>query len=89
VLVAAGKDLDHLRLTDLALLEDFHTMGRIATTHLADLAEIISDDEVLDAASGIGGTARYVAGRSGCHVVAVDSPRNTVRPYGGSTSLPG
>ena len=71
-LVAAGKDLGHLRPADLALLEDFHTMGRIATTQLADLAEITPGDEVLDAGSGIGGTARYVAGRSRCHVVAVD-----------------
>jgi sarcosine/dimethylglycine N-methyltransferase len=71
-LVAAGKDLAHLRPEDLALLEDFHTMGRIATVQLADLAEITSDDEVLDAGSGIGGTARYLAGRSRCHVVAVD-----------------
>ena len=71
-LAAAGKDLDHLRPEDLALLEDFHTMGRIATTQLADLAEITPDDEVLDAGSGIGGTARYVAGRSRCHVAAVD-----------------
>ena len=71
-LVAAGKDLGHLRPADLALLEDFHTMGRIATTQLADLVEITPDDEVLDAGSGIGGTARYVAGRSRCHVVAVD-----------------
>ena len=47
-------------------------MGRIATTQLADLAEITPDDEVLDAGSGIGGTARYLAGRSRCHVVAVD-----------------
>jgi sarcosine/dimethylglycine N-methyltransferase len=71
-LIAAGKDLDHLRPEDLALLEDFHTMGRIATAQLADLAEITPDDEVLDAGSGIGGTARYIAGRSRCHVVAVD-----------------
>ena len=71
-LVAAGKDLGHLRPADLALLEDFHTMGRIATTQLADLVQITPDDEVLDAGSGIGGTARYVAGRSRCHVVAVD-----------------
>ncbi len=71
-LVAAGKDLDHLRPEDLALLEDFHTMGRIATAQLADLAEITPGDEVLDAGSGIGGTARYLAERSGCHVVAVD-----------------
>ncbi len=71
-LVAAGKDLDQLRPEDLALLEDFHTMGRIATAQLADLAEITPGDEVLDAGSGIGGTARYIAGRSRCHVVAVD-----------------
>ena len=71
-LVAAGKDLGHLQPADLALLEDFHTMGRIATTQLADLAEITPGDEVLDAGSGIGGTARYVAERSRCHVVAVD-----------------
>jgi sarcosine/dimethylglycine N-methyltransferase len=71
-LVAAGKDLGHLRPADLALLEDFHTMGRIATAQLADLVQITPGDEVLDAGSGIGGTARYLAGRSRCHVVAVD-----------------
>src|SRR5207247_9416958 len=71
-LVAAGKDLDHLQPADLALLEDFHTMGRIATTQLADLVQITPGDEVLDAGSGIGGTARYIAERSRCHVAAVD-----------------
>jgi len=59
-LVAAGKDLGHLRPADLALLEDFHTMGRIATAQLADLAEITPGDQVLDAGSGIGGTARWL-----------------------------
>jgi sarcosine/dimethylglycine N-methyltransferase len=71
-LIAAGKDPGHLRPADLALLEDFHAMGRIATTQLAGLAGITPDDEVLDAGSGIGGTARYVAEHSRCHVVAVD-----------------
>ena len=71
-LVAAGKDLGHLRPADLALLEDFHTMGRIVTAQLADLAAITEHDSVLDAGSGIGGTARYVAERSRCRVVAVD-----------------
>ena len=71
-LVAAGKDLDHLAAADLAPLEDFHTMGRYATTELVELAGITSSDEVLDAGSGIGGTARFVAGRSGCRVTAVD-----------------
>lgn len=71
-LVAAGKDLDQLVPADLALLEDFHTMGRIATVQLVDLAQITSDSEVLDAGSGVGGTARYVADRYGCPVTAVD-----------------
>ncbi len=71
-LVAAGKDLDHLAPADLAPLEDFHTMGRFATTELVELLEITTADEVLDAGSGIGGTARFVADRCGCRVTAVD-----------------
>ncbi|MBV8863496.1 MAG: methyltransferase domain-containing protein [Mycobacterium sp.] len=69
---AAGKDLDHLQPADLGLLEDFHTMGRFATTELVDLAGISSGDEVLDAGSGIGGTARFVADQCRCRVTAVD-----------------
>jgi SAM-dependent methyltransferase len=71
-LIAAGKDLDHLAPADLALLEDFHTMGRFATSQLVDLAQITSASRVLDAGSGVGGTARYVADRYGCTVDAVD-----------------
>jgi sarcosine/dimethylglycine N-methyltransferase len=71
-LIAADKDLDHLQPADLAMLEDFHTMGRIATSQLVDLVGITNDDQVLDAGSGIGGTARFVADQSGCHVTAVD-----------------
>jgi sarcosine/dimethylglycine N-methyltransferase len=54
------------------MLEDFHTMGRYATSQLVDLIAISSEDEVLDAGSGVGGTARYVADRCGCKVSAVD-----------------
>jgi ubiquinone/menaquinone biosynthesis C-methylase UbiE len=71
-LVSAGLDLDHLQPTDLGMLEDFHTMGRYATSQLVDLAAISSEDAVLDAGSGVGGTARYVADRCGCKVTAVD-----------------
>ena len=71
-LIAAGKDLDHLQPADLGLLEDFHTMGRVATSQLVDLLEIDSTSEVLDAGSGIGGTARSVADRFGSRVTAVD-----------------
>jgi sarcosine/dimethylglycine N-methyltransferase len=71
-LIAAGNDLDHLAPADLGLLEDFHTMGRYATAQLVDLIEITSQSEVLDAGSGIGGTARYIADHFGCRVTAVD-----------------
>jgi ubiquinone/menaquinone biosynthesis C-methylase UbiE len=71
-LIAAGKDLDHLQPGDLSMLEDFHTMGRIATSQLVDLSEITPETTVLDAGSGIGGTARYVADRCRCTVTAVD-----------------
>jgi ubiquinone/menaquinone biosynthesis C-methylase UbiE len=71
-LIAAGKDLGRLQPADLAPLEDFHTMGRIATSQLAELANITSQDEVLDAGSGIGGTARFLADRYRCAVTAID-----------------
>src|ERR1700757_979446 len=68
----SGLDLDHLQPADLGMLEDFHTMGRYATSQLVDLIAISSGDDVLDAGSGVGGTARYVADRCGCKVTAVD-----------------
>ena len=71
-LVAAGMDLDHVQPADLGMLEDFHTLGRIATNQLADVAEITAIDEVLDAGCGIGGTSRFLADRYGCHVAAID-----------------
>ena len=70
--MAAGLDLNDLQPGDLAALEDFHTMGRIATSQLAELAEIERSDEVLDAGSGVGGAARYLADQFGCRVTSVD-----------------
>jgi SAM-dependent methyltransferase len=71
-LTATGKDLKHLQPADLGVLEDFHTLGRSATRQLAELAEINSCDKVLDAGSGIGGTAHFLADRYRCSVTAID-----------------
>src|SRR6476659_3199577 len=59
-LSAAGQDLDHLRPADLAPLEDFHTMGRIATSQLVDMVGVAPEAEVLDAGCGICETARWL-----------------------------
>ncbi|MVU81387.1 methyltransferase domain-containing protein [Nocardia sp. ET3-3] len=69
---AAGRDPQRLQLADLALVEDFHTMGRIATGQLAELAALTPESRVLDAGSGIGGTARFVADTYRCRVTTVD-----------------
>lgn len=71
-LIAAGKDLGRLLPADLGPLEDFHTMGRIATGQLVDLLDIAATTAVLDAGSGIGGTARFLAERYSATVTAVD-----------------
>jgi sarcosine/dimethylglycine N-methyltransferase len=71
-LIDAGKDPTALEPADLATLEDFHTMGRFATAALADLAGVVPEDRILDAGTGIGGAARFLAGRIGCRVTAVD-----------------
>lgn len=71
-LAAAGKRIDALHAADLATLEDFHSLGRLATAALVDLAQIGGSDRVLDAGAGIGGAARLIAAERGARVTAVD-----------------
>jgi ubiquinone/menaquinone biosynthesis C-methylase UbiE len=71
-LIAAGKDPDQLDPSDLVMMEDFHSLGRLATAGLVKLAEVTPEDRVLDAGTGIGGTARMLAEEIGCQVTAVD-----------------
>jgi sarcosine/dimethylglycine N-methyltransferase len=71
-LAKAGRPREELQLPDLAMLDDFHSLGRLATTALVDLAHITARDRVLDAGTGIGGTARLIAAERGAHVTAVD-----------------
>ena len=37
-LTAAGKDIHTLQASELAMLDDFHSLGRLATAALVDLA---------------------------------------------------
>jgi sarcosine/dimethylglycine N-methyltransferase len=71
-LAAAGQSPDTLEQADLAEFEDFHSLGRIATAALVQLAAVTAEDRTLDAGTGIGGTARMLAAEIGCSVTAVD-----------------
>ena len=71
-LAEAGKENDALHASDLAMLEDFHSLGRLATAALIDQAQVTDRDRVLDAGAGIGGTARLIAAQRGARVTAVD-----------------
>ena len=72
----AGCDPEDLSIDDLAGIDEFHALGRAATVTLAELADITEGDRVADLGAGIGGPARYLAGRLGARVTAVEpTPR--------------
>ena len=71
-LTAAGTDIHAIQPSELGMLEDFHSLGRLATVALVDLAQVGAGDRVLDAGTGIGGTARLIAAERGARVTAVD-----------------
>ena len=92
-LIAAGKDIDRLQPSNLALLADFHTMGRIATSQLVNQIGITSANTLLDAGSGIGGTARYVADQGGSQGISTSisfktADENPHLPMNGAPSAP-
>ncbi len=72
VLSADGHDPEKLTLDALAPYDHFHGRGLEATVELADGLKVSSEDNILDVGCGIGGPARYIADRFGCHVKGID-----------------
>ncbi|MGA8261479.1 MAG: class I SAM-dependent methyltransferase [Arenicellales bacterium] len=67
-----SKPLDGLTIEDLAPVDHFHARGFPATVDLADRLPIEPRHRVLDIGCGLGGPARYMADRFGCHVSGID-----------------
>lgn len=68
----AGIDPAHVTVEQLAPLDNFHSFGPAGTHELARLADLTSDQRVLDVGGGVGGPARYLATRFGCPVTVLD-----------------
>jgi MPBQ/MSBQ methyltransferase len=71
-LTTAGKDIHHLKLEDLAQVDEFHIRCREATLELASQLGLNSDHKVLDVGSGVGGASRLLASEYGCRVTGLD-----------------
>lgn len=61
-----------LQPSDLAPVDEFHTAGRLATLKALNLFPVKNAMHVLDAGSGLGGTARVLAKERGCKVTGLD-----------------
>lgn len=71
-LKASGKDPDHLSLTDLAAVDEFHIGGRRATIDFAAQLDLSPGLHLLDVGCGLGGASRYFIQHQGCRVTGVD-----------------
>jgi SAM-dependent methyltransferase len=69
-----GKGIDPQQVTveQLAPVDNYHWHRLAGTLALARAAEITAADRVLDVGGGIGGPARQLAHRFGCHVTVLD-----------------
>ena len=67
-----GVDPSHATAEALAPYDHFHGRGLEATEEMAALLRVAGTDHILDVGSGLGGPARYLAGRFGCRVSGID-----------------
>lgn len=67
-----GADSERPDREALAPVDEFHTAGRMMTLKALNKMPLKPGMHVLDAGSGIGGTARVLAGEHGCRVTGID-----------------
>lgn len=76
---AAGKRREGLTAEDLSSVDEFHVGGREATEAVAAQMKLRPEMKLLDIGSGIGGPARYFAGKQQCLVTGIDLTEEFVR----------
>jgi ubiquinone/menaquinone biosynthesis C-methylase UbiE len=69
---ADGVDPAHPTIEALAPYDQFHGRGLEATEDMTALVTVRSTDHLLDVGSGLGGPARWISTRFGCHITGID-----------------
>jgi SAM-dependent methyltransferase len=85
----AGVDPDRASAADLKPVDEFHIGGAAATEELLAQVPLAPDAAVVDIGSGIGGTARLIAERSGVRVTGIDLTREFVETATALSALVG
>lgn len=86
---ASGLAPENFTVETLAPVDHFHARGFAATRELADLLPIRAGDRLVDIGCGVGGPARYLAARFGCHVDGLDITEPFVQAANRLTELIG
>ena len=71
-LVKSGVDADRIEAAHLKPVDEFHIGGLAATKAFMDPLAIGPETQVLDIGSGLGGSARFIAGEYGAPVTGID-----------------
>ncbi|MDD5427612.1 MAG: methyltransferase domain-containing protein [Candidatus Omnitrophica bacterium] len=66
------KDGAPLKAADISPFDQYHYFGTDAIDDAISSLSIDSKKKIMDIGSGIGGPARYMAGKTGCHVTALE-----------------
>jgi len=70
---AAGYGKDALlREKDIRFFDQYHYLGTDAVDDAIDFLQVDSQSRLIEIGSGLGGPARYLAEKAGCHVTAVE-----------------
>lgn len=69
---ASGMNIDSLTREDFSLVDEFHIMGNLGTSVLAEAIKFNSGMKVLDLGCGIGGASRFIADKYDCEVTGID-----------------
>jgi len=77
-LAREGKSIVDLTPSDLFPYDQDHYGGIQAVKELAEQARFSGNSKVLDVCSGMGGPARYISDRYGCHVIGLDINKSRV-----------